>query len=55
MSKKPVYKFEARMYEKAEWWEFDTTIDAESEEQAYKKLRREYPKSEYSIRSVRRS
>lgn len=46
-------KFEARIYEKAEHWTFDTTVQAKDENDAYKVLRKEYPKSEYSIQSVR--
>lgn len=46
--------FEARIYEKAEHWEFDTRVDAVSEEEARKILNKDYPKSQYIIRSIHR-
>ncbi len=45
--------FEARIWEKAEHWYFDTTIEAADEADAWKKLTKDYPKRSYSIRSVR--
>ncbi len=48
-------KFEARIYEKAEHWSFDTTVDAKSEEEARKILLRDYPKSSYTIQSIHRA
>lgn len=46
-------KFEARIYEKAEHWNFDTTVEAKDEADARKKLLRDYPRSEYTIQDVR--
>ncbi len=47
------HKFEARVYEKAEHWHFDTTIEAKDETDAYRILKKEYPQKEYTIQSVR--
>lgn len=46
-------KFEARIYEKAEHWNFDTTIDAKDEADARRILNKEYPKSAYTIQDIR--
>lgn len=48
-------KFEARIYEKAEHWTFDTTVDAKDEADARRLLSKEYPKSEYTIQDIRRA
>lgn len=45
--------FEARIWEKAEHWTFDTTVQADSDKQARELLQKEYPKRFYSIRGVR--
>lgn len=48
-------RFEARIWEKAEHWSFDTTVDAKDEADARKKLLRDYPRSEYTIQEVRKA
>lgn len=48
-------KFEARVYEKAEHWTFDTTVDAKDEAEARKLLTKDYPKSAYTIQEIRAS
>jgi len=45
--------FEARIWEKAEHWTFDTQIEAKDESDARAKLAREYPRRSYSIREIR--
>lgn len=46
--------FEARIWERAEHWYFDVTIAAQNETLAWSMLRKDYPKRDYAIRSVRR-
>ena len=45
--------FDIRVWEKAEHWRFDTTIEAKDEADAWKVARREYPKRDYSVHEVR--
>lgn len=45
--------FEARIWEKAEHWTFDTTIDAKDEVEARNLLKKDYPAKDYSIRDLR--
>lgn len=44
--------YEARIFERAEHWHFDTTVAAESIEAARTKLRKQYPAKEYSVGTV---
>lgn len=45
--------FEARIWEKAEHWYFDTKIEAADEEAAWVQIKKEYPKRSYNIRELR--
>jgi hypothetical protein len=45
--------FDVRIWEKAEHWYFDTTIEAKDERDAWKVALKEYPKREYNVREVR--
>jgi hypothetical protein len=45
--------FDIRVYEKAEHWYFDTTIDARDERDAWKVAQKEYPRREYRILELR--
>lgn len=45
--------FTITVWEKAEHWVFEATIEAESLDAAWKAARRDFPKREYSIRDVR--
>lgn len=45
--------FEVRVWEKAEHWYFYAKVEAKDEADAWKVARKEYPKREYSITSVR--
>jgi hypothetical protein len=46
-------KFEVRIWEKAEHWYLDITIEAADENAAYKQLKKDYPPRGYSIRDIR--
>ena len=44
--------FAVRVWEKAEHWHFDVTIEAADEKDAWKVARRDYPRRDYSIREL---
>jgi hypothetical protein len=44
--------FEARIWEKAEHWTFDVTLEATDEVAARAQLKKDYPARSYSVRSV---
>jgi hypothetical protein len=46
--------FDIRVYEKAEHWYFDTTIDAKDECDAWKVAKKDYPRREYRIVELRK-
>jgi hypothetical protein len=46
-------KFEVTIWEKAEHWTFEVTIEAKDEADARKRAAKEYPPRSYSIRSIR--
>jgi len=45
--------FEATIWEKAEHWEFYTTIRADTREEAAAQLLRDFPRRSYTIRDIR--
>jgi hypothetical protein len=46
-----MWNFEARIWEKAEHWTFDVTIQATDEASARLQLKKDYPARSYSIKS----
>jgi hypothetical protein len=44
--------FEARIWEKAEHWYFDITIEAKDEQSARAAMKKDYPARSYSIKSL---
>ncbi len=53
MDKPALLNFEAQLYERAENWLFEVTIQAATESDAWKQVRKDYPKNAYSVRSLR--
>lgn len=47
-----MWNFEARIWEKAEHWTFDVTIQATDEAAARAQLKKDYPARSFSIKSV---
>lgn len=51
-NKAALKKFGAVIWEKAEHWTFETTVQAADERDAYAKLMKEFPSKRYTVRQV---
>jgi len=49
-----MFTFEATIWEKAEHWTFEITVQAKDETEARKRIKAEYPASKYSVRRIQR-
>ena len=45
--------FDGRIWERAEHWYFDTTIEAKDDRDAWRVAVKEYPKREYRVVEIR--
>ena len=44
--------FIAEIWEKAEHWTFETSIRADSREEAFKQLLKDFPRKSYTVRNI---